>query len=126
VTRNEVRYLSRWKVYWIVGLVILAGCQGVLPCQMIGTWSTQDPRYAGRSLHIGADTIVFIADEDNKTPGSIRKVRTKARDASLWVKIEYVDNEQESQTAELVYLPEYGGSLSFRNQPGVVWRKVDQ
>lgn len=126
MTRNGVYYPPRWKVYWIVGLVILAGCQGALPSQMIGTWSTQDHRYAGRSLQIGADTILFIADEDNKTPGSIRKVRTKDRDTSIWVKIEYVDNEQESQTAELVYLPEYGGSLSFKNQPGVVWRKVDQ
>jgi hypothetical protein len=93
---------------------------------MIGTWSTKDPRYAGRSLQIGSDTIVFIADEDNKTLGSIRKVRTKDRDASIWVKIECLDNEQESQTAELVYLPEYGGSLSFKSQPGVVWKKVDR
>jgi hypothetical protein len=126
VTRNEIHRLFRWKVGLIIGLVILAGCQGALPSQMIGTWGTQDPRYAGRSLQIGADTIVFVADEDNKAVGSIRKVRTKARDTSIWVKIEYLDNEQKSQTAELVYLPEYGGSLSFKNQPGVVWKKVNQ
>jgi hypothetical protein len=110
----------------VMGFMALAGCGGALPSEVTGTWSTEDKRYEGRSLQITADTIVFVADEETKTVGSIRKVGMKEADGSTEVKITYVDKERESSTVELVYSPKDGGTLRFKNQPGAAWKRSDR
>ena len=44
------------------------GCarEGV-PLELIGRWTSDDPRYADRSLEIGAETIVFGAGDGMRT-----------------------------------------------------------
>jgi len=43
-----------------VGLVGALGCgHEPVPAELIGRWTTDDPRYADRSLEIGAETIAF-------------------------------------------------------------------
>jgi hypothetical protein len=43
-----------------VGLVAALGCgHEPIPTELIGRWTSDDPRYADRSLEIGAETIAF-------------------------------------------------------------------
>lgn len=95
-----------------------------MPGYMMGTWVTEDHRYAGRSLRITPDTISFAASKDNEVVGSIRKVRVSQQRTFQIVKISYVDKENTPSTMEIVYSGERGGSLWLKNQPKVVWNRI--
>ena len=50
---------------------LVAGALGCMrdgvPSELIGRWTSADPRYADRALEIGAETIAFGADDGMRT-----------------------------------------------------------
>ena len=65
-----------------------------VPTELIGRWSSDDPRYADRSLEIGAETIAFGGGEG---------IRTTYR-------MQGVEREVESGTAQTLYHLYYDAS----------------
>lgn len=121
---NSGRPITGWQVCCVIGLLVLSGCHGAVPGYLIGTWVSDDQRYAGRSLRIAPDTITFAASEHNKISGTIRKVKASRQDTLQIVKISYVGKEDTPSTIEIVYSGERGGYFWLRNQPKVVWNKI--
>jgi hypothetical protein len=59
---------------WGRGLLVACLCatafacaREAVPLDLIGTWTTNDARYAGRSLEIGAETLAFGAEGTRTT-----------------------------------------------------------
>ena len=48
-------------------LAILACAREDVPTELIGRWTSDDPRYADRALEIGAETIAFGTGDGSRT-----------------------------------------------------------
>lgn len=52
--------MSRWSMAVIVALLVGPGCGGEPPpAEIRGTWATDHPDYAGRTMVIGPDSVAF-------------------------------------------------------------------
>jgi hypothetical protein len=53
----------RRAAFAVLAFAIGLGCaREAVPRELIGLWTTDDPRYAGKSLSIGAEQITFGVD----------------------------------------------------------------
>jgi hypothetical protein len=69
-------------------LTAALGCgREAVPAELIGHWTSDDPRYADRSLEIGAETLAFGGGEGMRTT----------------YRMQGVERDVEEGTAELVY-----------------------
>lgn len=112
---------------WIIALLILvlSACQGQsIPDPLIDTWVTDNPKYEDCFLKITPVHIIFGDPEKNSKEYDITKVSTSKNDQTVMVTIEYVNTEKASFSVDLLYSSEDGGYLSFKNQPGVVWKRL--
>ena len=112
---------GRWL---LLMLLVLSACQGQpMPGEMIGTWVTDNDRYQDCRLQIGADRMVFVDREQGSDIGVIQKISTETKGGTRAVTIDYVNSQKALFTVELIYSSENGGSLWFKNQPAVVWKR---
>lgn len=112
---------------WIIALLILvlSACQGQsIPDPLIDTWVTDNPKYEGCFLKITPVHIIFGDPEKNSDECYIKRVSTTKKDQIATVTIDYVNTHKTSFSVELLYSSEDGGYLSFKNQPGVVWKRL--
>jgi hypothetical protein len=114
-----------------VTLGAVVGCEEdaaleVLPTELVGTWRTQDPRYAVRFFEIKDDQILFQTGEGviDFTVHSIRRATAVSDDIGLLYTFEY-DVDGDEQTFGFDY-DAPSGVLTFRNQPEMEWRREAQ
>ena len=121
------RWWQDQKERWIVVLwiFVLSACQGQpIPNSMVDTWVTDHPQYQNCFLRITPDRIIFGDPEKNTDECSITRVSTVKKDQAVMVTIDYVNTQKISFSVELLYSGEDGGHLSFKNQPGVIWKRL--
>ena len=114
-----------------VTLGVVAGCEQdaeleVLPTELVGTWRTEDPRYATRFFEIKDDQVLFQTGEGviDFTVHSIRRVTAVSDEIGLLYTLEYnVDGEEQTFG---FYYDAPSGVVTFRNQRGMEWRRVAQ
>lgn len=96
-----------------------------LPQPVVGTWSTTDGRYAGRSFWLNPTAVAFqngnATDQFSIHP--IRRVKTRSVADTLYLSIDY---EQEGQpiTLSLAYHEARGPVLRLVNQPAIRWTRT--
>lgn len=124
-------FILRWwqhqnKVWIIVSSIfILSACQGrSIPDFMIDTWVTDKLQYEKCYLKITPLRIIFGDPGQNGYECDITKVSTVKKDQTVMVTIDYVTRRNEPFTVELLYSSKDGGHLSFKNRPGVIWKRL--
>lgn len=123
--------LGRAFVIACVTLVAVAGCEDeaeieVFPTELVGTWRTQDPRYATRFFEISDDQVLFQTGEGviDFTVHTIQRATAVRDEIGLLYTIEY-DVDGDDQTFGFYFDPQ-SGVLKLRNQPAMEWRRVAQ
>ncbi len=113
----------------LVGVLALAsvplfrGTGEPVPEGLLGRWTTEDPRYAGRSLEI-TPTAVRIG-LDSAPAGAahpITFVTVRRAPQATFVTFEYRE-EGEAHTLALTYLPPPFGTFTLKHPAEAVWRK---
>jgi hypothetical protein len=96
-----------------------------VPPQVLGTWMTADPRYAGRTFDLGSGFIVFKNGDraDDQTAHEISAVHTTSQGDSTQVIVSYLEA---GATYELSF--KYSGTprpgIRFNHQEELVWYRV--
>lgn len=111
-----------------LGMVILAGCDhqrsSMLPRQLEGVWTTDDPRYKDRFLELSqAFVIIVTGREDAPSVQLIDHVETTQQGSELHLTVYSIDHRSgEEYTMNLGFKPQNGGELKFSNQ-SQIWRR---
>jgi hypothetical protein len=123
---------SRWNaprqiLPVLLPLLLLTGCNWrqskTLPTLLVGEWSTDEPRYHGRSLKLEPDRITFglggVAPDKSE---HVERVKMSPSDdpTDYAIKLRTEDGTRDSLLLE--FNPE-NGELRLKNQPAVVWKR---
>lgn len=103
--------------------VSAAGCGGSglpVPAEARGEWTTDDPRYEGRALRIGADSVRFYTGEGGFTAHAVRRVEVERGDDGARYELRYGERGAEYL---LAFHLRRGRTLVLVNQPGLMWRR---
>jgi hypothetical protein len=111
-------------------LALLPGCRSreevVIPPELVGTWKTGDARYADRFFELTAHTLTLTLGrgEDGSETYAIRSIKKSQDDRGTLYAVSYMNYaEKVEDVLAFYYDPRGGGTIRFKNQPGIVWVK---
>lgn len=113
----------------VVTLMLLAcvGCSRnnsrMLPRELEGVWTTDDPRYGDRLLELSQAFVIIVAGHDTPSVQMIDKVETQPKGTDTALTIYSTDYPEETHyEMALQFSPANGGEMRFKNQTQV-WRR---
>ena len=118
---------QRWRAGLAALLFLALACQGAqkasVPAHLQGLWRSTHPKYADRILLITQESVTFglgKGQSDSYTITSVKEVREENR---ILYTISYVSAEGQNYRLALIYNPIEQGTIRFKNQTQVAWRK---
>jgi hypothetical protein len=122
---TTAKRVAVWLVVIAMGAIGASGCESggetVMPDELLGTWRTTAPAYAGRLLHLSSTTVAFGADDGAEATHPIRRVMHVREHDRLLYTITYTDPLD--QAISLYYDPAGGGTITLKNQRTVQWKR---
>lgn len=110
-----------------VALVTSAGCKrqrsNLLPRQLVGVWTTDDPRYKDRFLELSQAFVIIVTGRND--PSSVQlidRVETTQQGSEMLLTVYSTDRSGGQYTMNLRFNPENGGELRFSNQ-SQIWKR---
>jgi hypothetical protein len=95
---------------------------GMVPQQVLGTWTTTDSDYADRAFEIRKNSVVFHTGGSDYTVHLIENVEVEDLDGPILVTI-YYSQDLGTNIFSFYYDPIDGGVITFRNQRDMEWRR---
>lgn len=90
------------------------------PDELVGTWSTDDPRYADRGITISEDDLRLEMGSDGQATYPIEAIHVEVADVHRMYTIHYLDGDDELSMDIFVF---NDGSLRLRNPSEVRWTR---
>ncbi|HQG31992.1 MAG TPA: hypothetical protein PLA83_08690 [Deltaproteobacteria bacterium] len=127
-----MKFLRIYHVFVIAVLCagILPGCSdrptesSTVPAEIIGVWTTQNQESAGVSIEF-KERSVIISSDLGVVENSVTKVKSEkgAAGGSTLYSISYSDKGGKTNLMEVVYFPEQEGTIRFKSDPSMAWKK---
>ena len=95
-----------------------------VPEKVVGTWSTKDGRYEGRSFWLNPKAVAFQTGKSSTefTAHPIKRVAIRTKADTLYLNIDY-ESDGGKATLSIAYLGNPTPAIRLVNQPGVRWRR---
>ena len=93
-----------------------------MPAELLGVWSTTDPRYADRAFEIKTDSLVFQTGDGSFTKHSIKSVDLVQDDSIPLYVVDYLNND-DAYTFSF-YFDSESGTIQFQNQREMKWTRL--
>ena len=123
-SRREIGLLVGLTALLAVVLVPRIGSGSGIPAELSGRWTTDDPRYADRSLVITDSTVAFYMGDEPIGVHEVTRTHTEPGEfGGVRYDIEY-DGDGGTQLLSVVYEASPPGILRLRNQLDMEWTKV--
>ena len=124
------------KLLWSAAIVTLLACllgcvqlphQGLLPADVVGSWTTKDARYQDRELELSRAFVILITGRhDPASVQMIDHVDTTTQGQDTLFTIFSTDYSQGTHfEMKIQYRPDNGGEIRFKNQQVVWTRRVE-
>ena len=94
-----------------------------IPLDLIGKWTTSAPGYEDRFIEITKETIVYGLGGDKKDVYFISNLETNPERNKLLYTISFKNKDGLEFTRSFYYDPENGGTIQFKHQEHIEWRK---
>ena len=94
-----------------------------IPENLIGEWTTSAPGYEDRFIEITKETIVYGLGGDKKDVYFISNLETNPERNKLLYTISFKNKDGLEFTRSFYYDPENGGTIQFKHQEHIEWRK---
>lgn len=109
-------------IFWVAGKDMT---REEIPDYLVGRWTTSAPGYEQRYLEINKVSLLFATSESTVNEYFIDTAATSAaaEGKRIVFTIECKDLENSPYRFSLTYEPGNGGTLSFKNQTHITWRK---
>jgi hypothetical protein len=122
----------KMKLKWIVIVVlILIGVSLSMSCtrkntditeNLIGKWTTSAPGYQGYFFKLTKETIIYGHDGDEQNVYNISSLEKNQEGKDIVYTINYKSADVKF-TRYFYYHPENGGTIQFKHQKHIEWRK---
>jgi len=93
-----------------------------MPAELLGVWSTTDPRYADRAFEIKTDSLIFHTGDGSFTEHSIRSVNVVQDDSIPLYVVDYLNNDDAYMFS--FYFDSESGTIQFQNQREMTWTRL--
>lgn len=93
-----------------------------LPPEVLGTWVTAEPVYAGRYLELRPDTVIFGTGEVEPVRGQITFIGHQYVSGTSRYDIDYMTSDGAELQVVIYYLP-VERTVELKSRPGVRWKK---
>ena len=97
-----------------------------MPDDLVGVWKTSARKYADRSLELTKESIIFGTGEGNTDIRPITKVQKVQKDDKILYTASYKNQAGQVYKFSFYYNPADGGTVRFKNQSTIVWRKEER
>jgi hypothetical protein len=109
------------------GALVTAGCgrsrNTTVPGELCGTWTTNDPRYEGRSLEFAASGAMRIGTGDGNIDSyTIWDIESEPEASFVRYEVTYLNPEAQEYTLHFYYDSFDGGIIRFINRE-LKWRR---
>jgi len=129
ISRLESNVISGAICFLIlVILVALAGCnpkqEASMPTNLIGTWRTNHPKYAGLYFQIEKDKFAFSTAEGTVKSYALAKYeRSEVTEKKRKTIFHVLYGNRDGQELKITFRSEGAGSgaISFKNQANIIW-----
>lgn len=107
----------------------LLGCKAVrepvsVPAELIGIWTTDDPRYLDRCFELTVDTITLGTGEGRQPSYPVQALQKSLDKGITSYRLTYTDPvEGVTDTLSFEYEPKDGGAIRLKHQHHAVWQK---
>jgi len=95
-----------------------------IPENLIGEWTTSAPEYEDRFIEITKETFVYGLGGDKKDVYFISNLETNPKGNKLLYTISFKNKDGLEFTRSFYYDPENGGTILFKHQEHIEWRKM--
>ncbi len=125
------------KIYHAVVIAVLcagmlSGCSerptesSTMPGDIIGIWTTQNRESAGVSIEFREKSVIISSDL-GVVENAVTKVRSEkdVEGGGTLYSISYSDKGRKTNLMEVVYFPEQGGTIRFKSDPSMAWKKSE-
>jgi hypothetical protein len=114
----------------VLFLGMLLSCSGrstvssTVPNEIIGVWTTQSKESAGVSIEFKEKSVIISSDL-GVVENSVVKVKSEkgSTEDSMLYSIYYSDRGKKTNLMEVVYFPEQGGTIRFKSDPSMAWKR---
>ncbi len=123
------KHLGQSAAILTLFVILVLGCSKAeepvsVPVALHGTWKTESSGYADRFFTVSANTIVLGKGGGTADQYPIRKLETKEEREGTLYALAYVNElEKYEDTIFFYYSGDGGGTIKFKNQPNLVWKK---
>lgn len=117
----------RWAGLGLALLILNVGCSRAgdpLPEYLIGIWRTSAATHVGSTMELTKELVRFQGKDDTVVTGKIVNFVTIQEKTATYHRISYVDLDKNEYRLDVIYNPANGGTMSFKNQPGLVWTRT--
>ncbi len=122
------------KLKWIVivALILIGasifvfypGKNKDIPEDLIGKWTTSEPRYQDRFFEITKETLTYGLGGDRKDIYFISSMKKSLQGNDILYTINFKNTDGLKFTRSFYYHPEDGGAIQFKHQEHIEWRKM--
>lgn len=120
------------KLKWIIiGIVVLVASIALMhdrptlvPDELIGVWTTSNPKYADRSLELSIGTVVFGTSKESVDVYFVSNVKKTVLDSNTLYTVYFHRLDGTDDEVSFYYSPENGGVIQFKNQKHIKWIKA--
>jgi hypothetical protein len=124
---------ERWNpqslYFWVLSFLIVGSLLGSMvkpkpneiPAELQGTWETSEAAHADRFFELSMISVAFGTGNGGVSTGFVKKVDVLASQDENEYTIDY-DTDAGMQRVVLVYRPQ-NGTLHFKNQDKLIWKK---
>lgn len=116
---------------WVPAVAsVLGACQaqsGALPDTLLGTWTTEAPKYQDRFFELTPDHLTFGTGGGTSSRDPITHIEQTKEDGRAVYHIQHQSTEGQTYTFSFYYEPQDGGTITLQNQAQIQWnRERDQ
>lgn len=113
-------------VFLVFVVVNFPRTKKLVPDEFVGTWETDDVRYADRFLRMTKTTVIFGVGENEIDVYFVSEAKTRVQGDEEVVQMTLTQSAKIASTLSLVHVKEAGESLRLLNQPGIFWHRVQE
>ena len=96
-----------------------------IPENLIGKWTTSEPRYEDRFFEITKETLVYGLGGDKQDVYFVSNLETRLQGNQILYTLSCKDTDGLKFTRSFYYESANGGVIRFKNQKHVEWTKIN-
>jgi hypothetical protein len=119
----------RYKLQLLAAVILMTLCAACnsakLPHELLGIWRTDVPAYKGKFMKLDEKYLVLGVGDEKVVPRKIEEVSYTTEGKEKLYTVKTNEKDEGEYTISFYFNPAEGGTIRFKNQPQLQWKKRD-